>query len=370
MKRKSMIIAAAFMLCLAMFSEIAYAGEPSSWALKEVNEAMELEIVPDSLQGEYTVPIKRAEFCQLIVNMITVKEGKSISEIVAEAGKEIDDVFSDTDDQDILAAYALGIVSGLGDGVFAPDKEIKRQEAAAMLVRTAKILGEVAGTEEELTFADKDKIDSYALESVAAATLVLKDSTNGVALMAGAENNQFSPLGVYTREQAIMTAKRLYNAFSEAAAAVPEVDTAESTSAFPVKFSAVDIYGKTVTEKDLGEKEVLLIHYWATWCPDCVNGMPAFAELIEKYGDKIGFISLLHDYETGKEAAIELLEANNTSFIVVDANHSELEKLKELVYSGYVPTSVFIDKEGKSLSEKIIEGEKSEYLEIIDTILK
>lgn len=43
--------------------------------------------------------------------------------------------FTDTDNADVLLCASAGVVNGVGNGKFAPDKNITRQEAASMLHR-------------------------------------------------------------------------------------------------------------------------------------------------------------------------------------------------------------------------------------------
>jgi hypothetical protein len=184
---------------------------PAQWAKAEVDAAISLNLVPEDMQNGYAQNITRAEFSSLAINLLTVKTGKSIDEMLAEADKEIDNtVFNDTTDETVLAAYAFGIVTGKSNGTFDPNGNITRQEAAVMLARTAKLFNinsSSTGTE----FADKGNIASWANEAVAFVSSV-EDKTNNAFIMGGTGNNNFSPNASYTRQQAYITMKRLFNA--------------------------------------------------------------------------------------------------------------------------------------------------------------
>jgi len=147
------------------------------------------------------------------------------------------------------------------------------------------------------------------------------------------------------------------------------VVAASNTFPFPYVFSAEDIYGKRVTEKTLGEKEIFFVHYFATWCPPCVREMPDLAAIAKKYGDRVGFIGLLDDYAENKAAAIRLAENSGVPFFMVDAEHSDFRNLLKMVQSGYVPTTILIGKDGKVIGEQIVGAYGLKYANYIDKAL-
>lgn len=185
---------------------------PSSWAKAEVEAAIALQLVPAELQHGYTHNITRADFSKLAVNLLQVKTGKSIEALLAESGQTINrQAFKDTQDSYVLAAFALGIVTGKGNGNFDPHGDITRQEAAIMLSRTAQALGldvdkHMGNT---FSFADQGEIASWATRGVAFVASTV-DSTNNANIMGGTGDNKFSPKAKYSKQQAYITIKRLY----------------------------------------------------------------------------------------------------------------------------------------------------------------
>lgn len=137
---------------------------------------------------------------------------------------------------------------------------------------------------------------------------------------------------------------------------------------FPFEFVAQDIYGNTVTEDSLGEKELFFIHYWGTWCPPCINEMPEMAEIVKEYGDRVGFIGLVDDYSSNASGARKIMDDSGVpqSFFNVDADNGDLAELLKMVQSGYVPTTVIIDRNGNQVGEVLVGAYGRAYGEEID----
>ena len=179
---------------------------PSSWARAEVSEAIGRSFIPWELQSSYRSNITREEFCRTLVSMLRATFGAADNaELLACFGLSAQSgLFSDTTDADVCAANLLGVINGRGNGIFDPYSSISRQEAAAMLMRAAKVLEVEFAGDGQYKFSDDSAISPWAKESVY--------FVYGVGVMNGVGNNAFNPSGTYTREQAYMTVLRLYKA--------------------------------------------------------------------------------------------------------------------------------------------------------------
>ncbi len=181
----------------------------SGWAKQEVKETLAAHLVPVDLQKNYTANITRLEFCRLMVTLVEQTTGKGIDTYLAEKKLSATNSFTDTDNAAVLAARALGIVNGVTDTTFNPNGSITRQEAAAMLSRTAKALG-LSSTKTGETFTDTDGLGTWAKDGISFIS-ALTDPTTNNKVMGGTGKGQFSPLSTYSREQAYITALRLLN---------------------------------------------------------------------------------------------------------------------------------------------------------------
>ena len=137
--------------------------------------------------------------------MIEKATGKSIT--------PAENTFHDTSDTMALKAVAAGVAAGKGEGKFAPDAAITRQEICVMLNRAIEYVDGAMGTDtltvknaavDTQRFNDAASIDSWAVQSVALLT------NNG--LMAG-QGSGVAPKANTTVEQAIVLIRALYDKF-------------------------------------------------------------------------------------------------------------------------------------------------------------
>ena len=176
----------------------------SEWATEGIRRAHSLGLIPFRLFAyptftNYTYPATRAEFTALAVALYEVTTGRTIS-----GRKE----FNDTNDINVQKMGYLGVVTGVGNGNFAPNDTITREQAAVMLSRLATTMGQplppfLRGLHP--FSADMDTISSWAFESV------LKIYEAGI--MTGVGNMRFDPQGTFTREQSIITMLRLFDRY-------------------------------------------------------------------------------------------------------------------------------------------------------------
>lgn len=186
---------------------------PSAWAVEEVADAREAGLIPKAIDGAYQTDITREEFCQLMARLLTVRTGSDIAELLEPYDLSAENPFVDTDNPEIAAMNALGIVNGVGNNCFDPLASITREEAAVMLARVAAKFDGLEANSEAIDFSDQEQISTWAKEAV---DVVSSCMSSGGRIMNGTGENRFSPKESYTREQSIMTSLRLYRFIGDA----------------------------------------------------------------------------------------------------------------------------------------------------------
>ncbi len=123
-------------------------------------------------------------------------------------------------------------------------------------------------------------------------------------------------------------------------------------------FTLETLDGEIITLSDL-RGQVVLVNFWATWCPPCKAEMPAFEQAYLDYADE-GFVILaVNAIQQDSISAIEgFSAANQLTFPILldtDGNVNRAYQVKSL------PTSFFVGKDGV-ISEVVIGGPMAEAL--------
>jgi thiol-disulfide isomerase/thioredoxin len=105
-------------------------------------------------------------------------------------------------------------------------------------------------------------------------------------------------------------------------------------------FTLVSLGGEEYTLSSL-KGQVVIIDFWATWCPPCRNSIPTFVKLYEKYSER-GFMILGIGLDD-EQALINFKDQMKIPYpIFVGSN----ELAKTYGVSG-IPKTIFVDKNGK-----------------------
>lgn len=92
--------------------------------------------------------------------------------------------------------------------------------------------------------------------------------------------------------------------------------------------------------------EVILVNFWATWCPPCIAEMPSFQELYQDYGDKINFLFVSsEDHQTVRGYL------NRKNFTL--PAYRPLSEAPKPLNGNTLPTTYLIDQNGNIVIQKV-----------------
>jgi peroxiredoxin len=113
-------------------------------------------------------------------------------------------------------------------------------------------------------------------------------------------------------------------------------------------FSISTDAGKTVTAHEFGGK-LLLLNFWATWCPPCIEEIPALIEMARQLGPQ-GLVILGVSVDKDANAYQQFLARNPLAYLT--ARDPE-EKINLSYGTVQYPESYLIDQNGKVLEKYI-----------------
>jgi thiol-disulfide isomerase/thioredoxin len=93
------------------------------------------------------------------------------------------------------------------------------------------------------------------------------------------------------------------------------------------------------------QNKVVLINFWATWCPPCIAEMPSLEKLHNDYKDKIIFLFVSN--EDSKKVS-KFITKNDYTFNV----YKPLTQYPKVFNVSSIPRTFLIDKKGKIVIDK------------------
>jgi len=105
---------------------------------------------------------------------------------------------------------------------------------------------------------------------------------------------------------------------------------------------AQDILGRPVNKQNWGGK-VVLVNFWATWCPPCREEIPELLALKKEYKDRLEIVGISED-DDGPAEVLKFARQKGMSYPIVMATPELIE-----AYGGVpaLPTSFLIDTQGR-----------------------
>jgi peroxiredoxin len=106
-------------------------------------------------------------------------------------------------------------------------------------------------------------------------------------------------------------------------------------------FKLPNLDGQSVSLRDF-RGSPLLINFWASRCPPCVDEMPHLQKIFEEWSSK-GLVVLAINAGESQTAVKAFMQSNNLSLPVLLDTRQDVAQKYELIF---LPTTFFIDKDG------------------------
>lgn len=136
-------------------------------------------------------------------------------------------------------------------------------------------------------------------------------------------------------------------------------------SAKAPQFKLPDINGNQVSLSDFDGK-VVILDFWATWCPPCVKEVPHFVELYDEYKEQ-GFEMVGISLDAGGANDVKpFVEKMNVNYTMLIGNQ---DVTKEYGGIGGIPTTFVIDKAGQIRQKYVGYREKAVFENDIKMLL-
>lgn len=172
---------------------------PAEWAKEDVDKALNLGILDSEKTYYYGSFITREAFCELIYQLCGIESKQSETTSI-----NIENPFEDTNNPAILNLYINGIINGKGNGFFAPDDLLTREETAVIFDRLINLIGcDLVYTDDIIEYDDDESISDWARNSI--------QLVSHAGLMTGYKGNVFYPKSSLSTEEAIVIVMRAYD---------------------------------------------------------------------------------------------------------------------------------------------------------------
>lgn len=113
-------------------------------------------------------------------------------------------------------------------------------------------------------------------------------------------------------------------------------------------FTVTDLKGRAINSADLRGK-VVIVNFWATWCPPCRAEIPDLIKLQNKYRDQVVILGISED--EGPVGEVEAFVAEQKMNYPVALTTPALRKIFRGVTA--LPTTFVLDRDGKIVQKHV-----------------
>lgn len=111
-------------------------------------------------------------------------------------------------------------------------------------------------------------------------------------------------------------------------------------------FTTTDREGSEWTESCFASCKLTILNFWEPWCGPCVGEMPDLQKISQAYADQGLQVIGIYQTEGVEEDVTQVLNDTGVTYPILHYT-SDFDFLQ----TGYVPTTVFVDRQGKIVVE-------------------
>ena len=141
--------------------------------------------------------------------------------------------------------------------------------------------------------------------------------------------------------------------------------TTNSNEEIAPNFVLTDTKGNQVKLSDYRGK-VVILDFWATWCPPCRRGIPDLVELQKTYKKNLAVIGISLDTDSRKDV-VPFIKEYGINYKVVYGDNDVVQKYGNIQS---IPTTFIIDQKGRIVSSYIGLQRKETFENVIETLTK
>lgn len=126
--------------------------------------------------------------------------------------------------------------------------------------------------------------------------------------------------------------------------------------------------GNSIAFKDILKKyegKTIVIDVWASWCSDCIKGMPKVKALQKNYPNTTYLFLSMDKTKEAWLKGIEKYEVNGEHYMATDGMKGIFGKAISL---DWIPRYMIVDKTGKIALYKAIEADDEKLIETLKTL--
>jgi thiol-disulfide isomerase/thioredoxin len=142
------------------------------------------------------------------------------------------------------------------------------------------------------------------------------------------------------------------------------IEEENRTTLLDYNWSLIDEDGNQYNLNEARGK-VVLINFWATWCPPCIAEMPSMEKLYRDYKNEVVFLFVSDET---REVISKFKYKNKYDFIV----YSSITKQPDIFETGSIPRTYILDKKGNIAIDKsgAADWNSKSVRKLLDTLLK